>query len=69
MGESAQEAGASISDQQLADACCPGEPQTDKDAFLAALGDKERATLKRLIWTAEELNAGRRPQGVIVCKR
>lgn len=40
-----------------------------KAAFLDALSDEHRATLKRLIWASDEINAGRKPAGVIICKR
>lgn len=60
---------ARVSDAQLAEACCPGESEAEKAAFLAALSDPHRDTLKRLIWAADELNQGRTPPGVIACRK
>jgi hypothetical protein len=63
--ENVKEIGA-MSDEALAEACCPGEPEADKAAFLAALSSEHRAALERLIWVGDELNAGRVPPGVMI---
>jgi hypothetical protein len=56
----------SMSDAAFAEACCPGESEAGKTAFIAAIGDQQRTVLERLIWTGDELNAGRIPPGVMI---
>jgi len=44
------------------------EPETDlAEHFLARITPEKRALYERMAFVCDELNAGRRPAGVIVC--
>lgn len=53
-----------MTDEALAEALLPGEP--DGARVVAQMPAQQRATYERLVWTADELNAGRVPPGVMI---
>ena len=55
-----------MGDAELAAHLLPGVPEAEALAAVAQLEPKHRETLERLIWAADELNAGRIPSGVIL---
>ena len=57
-----------MTDEALGLALAPNLPEADRLKIVNSLTPAKRAACERLIWTADELNAGRVPEGVIACR-
>jgi hypothetical protein len=57
-----------MDDYELGHALAPQLLVEERLKLVRALTPQKRSTLERMCWVADELNAGRIPEGVLICR-